>query len=326
MWSPWNPSRPLRRAALALALLAGMALLAGCGATAGSASLAPSSSSYGTIHSAAGSATTSGAAASASYAASTPDAKSSQSSGQYLIKGLNVSMTVPNTTSTAADLQSWIATADPQSQSAGATYNQDGDSYDISLTFSVSVSHYAQVKAYLTEYAAQHKGKLITLRESVQDVTNDYVDTQSQLANLRVEQTRLQTLMSRAASLNDILTIEQRLSDVEGQIEQIEAHLNQLNGQTSFYTIQIELLPLATYKPPVAPSWNPGQILHEALVSAQGFGEGLLTLLIWLGVYAIYLVPLGVIIWLSVRFSRRRAARASAPTAGRTTGAEPPAV
>ncbi len=325
MWRLWILSRPVRRGALALALLVGVALLAGCGVNAGTASQA-SSAPYGTTHSAAGGASGSGATVyGPNVPAATPGAKSSQSSGQSLIKALNVSLTVPNTTTTADDLQTWITTNDPQAQSAGATFNQDGDSYDISLTFSVAASRYTQVKAYLATYAAQHKGKLITLQESVQDVTNDYVDSQSQLANLRVEQTRLQTLMGQAASLNDILTIEQRLTDVEGQIEQIEAHLNRLNGQTTFYTIQIQLLPLATYKPPVAPSWNPGDVFHQALASAQGFGQGLLTLLIWLGVYAVYLVPLGVIIWLAVRFSRRRATRLAAPTARPTIGGAPPA-
>jgi len=300
-----------------------MALLAGCGATAGTASQASSASFSGPQRSAAGGTTASGAAYGPNQVA-TPGSTSSSSSAQYLIKALNVSMTVPDTTAAAADLQNWISANDPQAQSAGATYSQDGDSYDISLTFSVAASHYAQVRSYLTNYAAQHKGKLITLHESVQDVTNDYVDSQSQLANLRVEQTRLQTLMSRAASLNDILTIEQRLSDVEGQIGQIEAHLNQLSGQTTFYTIQIQLTPLATYKPPVPQTWNPGGIFHQALSSAQGFGEGLLTLLIWLAVYAVYLVPLGVIVWLVARFMRRRAARLAAPATARATSPAPP--
>ncbi len=155
-------------------------------------------------------------------------------------------------------------------------------------------------------------------------MTNDYVDTQSQLANLRVEQKRLQTLMSQSASLSDLLAVEQRLSDVEGQIEQIQAHLSQLNGATTFYTIQIQLAPSATYKPPVTQPWSPSAIFHQALASAQAFGEGLLTLAIWLLVYAIYIVPALLIVWFAWRMWRRRAARRVAPVAapsGRLSGA-----
>ncbi len=319
----WNPVHVARgrltghagaRVALAAGLLAGLALLAGCGAatngTAGSAQ--PFS---GAQHSVAGGSASYGA--NTSTGASTPVASSnpaSQPSAQYLIKALNVGMTVPDTRATANDLQRWITTTDPKAQSAGSTYSQDGDQYDILLTFNVEASLYPQIKSYLTGYADQHKGKLLGLQETVQDVTNDYIDSQSQLANLRVEQTRLQTLMSQAGSIADILTIEQRLTDVEGQIEQIEAHLNQLNGQTTFYSIQIQLTPLSSYVPPITQPWNPGVVFHHALTSAQAFGQGLLTLLIWLAVYAIYIIPLCVIIWLVVRFMRRRSARLAAPT------------
>jgi tetrahydromethanopterin S-methyltransferase subunit G len=186
----------------------------------------------------------------------------------------------------------------------------------------VQASLYPQIKSYLANYAGQHKGKLISLQETVQDVTNDYLDTQSKLSNLLTEQKRLQTLMSQAQSLTDLLAIEQRLSDVEGQIEQINAHLAQLSGQTTFYSIQIELTPLSTYVSPTAQAWDPGGIFHDALASAKGFGEGLLTLLIWLVVYAVYIVPLAVISLLVVRYMRRRTARQIAPAAA--PSAEPP--
>lgn len=320
------------RAALVGAALCALALLAGCGASGASGGATNAGLSYGSDTTAqhstasggqapsAGNATGSGAGFGSNSPAATPGATSAQVAPQYLIKSLDVGMAVSDTRSTANDLQSWIVVNDPRAQSAGAIYTQDGNQYDVSLTFQVEASLYPQIKSYLASYADHHKGKLLGLHESVQDVTGSYVDAQSRLANLRVEQGRLQTLMSQAKSINDILTIDQRLTDVEGQIEQIEAQLNQLNGQTTFYTIQIQLTPLSTYVPPVTQPWNPGVIFHNALSSAQAFGEGLLTVLIWLGVYAIYIVPLGVIIWLIVRFWRRRNA-APAP-AGAT---QPPA-
>jgi hypothetical protein len=307
-----------RYAALAGLLLLGLALLAGCGSTTNAAlSGAPN-------HGAAGGNTSS--ASSAVYGPDSPSAPSqatAQPTAQYLIKALNVGMAMPDTRATANALQSWIIATDPKAQSAGTSYSQDGSQYDVSMTFNVEASLYPQIKSYLTGYAGENKGKLIGLHETVQDVSNDYVDSQSRLANLRVEQARLQTLMGQAQSISDILTIEQRLTDVEGQIEQIEAHLNLLNGQTTFYSIQIQLTPLSTYVPPITEPWNPGVIFHSALTSAQAFGEGLLTLLIWLVVYAVYIIPLCVIIWLVVRFTRRRAARLATTTTG---AAPPPAV
>ena len=132
-------------------------------------------------------------------------------------------------------------------------------------------------------------------------MTNDYVDTQSRLTNLRGEQQRLLLLMSSTNTLGDIITIESRLTDVEGQIEDIEAHLNLLKNQTTFYTVTIGLQPIAPITPPPSSTpWSLGQVLHDSWAAALAFGQGLASLLIWVGVFSIYLIPvalLGYFVW-----------------------------
>jgi uncharacterized protein DUF4349 len=224
---------------------------------------------------------------------------SSKSFGpQYLIKSLQVNMLVKDTRQVAAELQSWIAATDPRSTSAGIDYEQAGDNlYTVSMTFSVTSAQYTQIEEYLASYAQQHGGKLLSLHESVQDVTNDYIDTQSRLTNLRGEQQRLLTLLSNTTALGDIITVESKLTDVEGQIEEIEAHLNALKNQTTFYTLTINLQPVtpATPPPPPPSSWSPSQVLHDSWSAAMGFGQGLATLLIWLVVFGIYLIPVALV-------------------------------
>jgi len=227
--------------------------------------------------------------------------KSSLSVGpQYLIKSLQVNMLVKDTRQVASDLQSWIATADPRSTSAGINYEQTYDNfYNVTMTFSVTSTQYTQIEEYLAGYAQQHGGKLTSLHESVQDVSNDYIDSQSRLTNLRGEQQRLLTLLSNTTALGDIITVESKLTDVEGQIEDIEAHLNALKNQTTFYLVTIGLQPMAPVAPPPPSStpWSFGQVLHDAWSTALGFGQGLATLLIWLVVFCIYLIPVALVGW-----------------------------
>ncbi|MEO7002833.1 MAG: DUF4349 domain-containing protein [Ktedonobacterales bacterium] len=253
------------------------------------------------------------AASSASGGASSTPQTGDKVQGQYLIKSLEVDMSVGDPRKVATDLQRWIATTDPHATSAGATYQQVSDNlYDVSLAFSVQSTLYPQIEQYLVSYTQQHGGQLSGLHESVQDATNDYIDTQSRLTTLRAEQTRLLQLLGQSKTLTDTLAIEQNLTDVEGQIEDIEAHLNALNGQLTFYTITINLSP--TGATPIQPqnTWNPGKTLQNALGAAQMFGEWLLSALIWLGVFAMYLVPLLLIVWITRRILRARAARRSA--------------
>lgn len=249
---------------------------------------------------------------------------------QYLIKSLNVMFNVKDTRQAAIQLQSWISATDPRSSSAGSDYKQVSDNlYAVSLTFTVQSTLYPRIYSYLQSYTAQNGGQLVSFSESVQDVTNDYVDNQSRLTNLRGEQQRLLTLMSQAQALNDILNIEQRLTDVEGQIEQIEAHLNSLNGQITFYTVAITLQPLALAGPAPAPkdsSWSPAQIWQGAVAAAVAVGQVLLTITIWLLVFSIYIVPLAVlglgVRWLRKKRMMQRIAPKVAPVAVASTSSQ----
>ena len=241
--------------------------------------------------------------------------KSSTSFGpQYLIKSLQVNMLVKDTRQVASDLQSWIATTDPRSTSAGIDYEQTYDNlYNVTMTFSVTSTQYTQIEKYLAGYAQQHGGKLTSLHESVQDVTNDYIDTQSRLTNLRGEQQRLLTLLSNTTALGDIITVESKLTDMEGQIEDIEAHLNALKNQTTFYTVTIGLQPITpiTSPPPSSTPWSLGQVLHDSWTAALGFGQGLATLLIWLVIFSIYLVPVALVGWFVWRKMRPKSTMTS---------------
>jgi hypothetical protein len=248
--------------------------------------------------------------------------KSSLSVGpQYLIKSLQVNMLVKDTRQVASDLQSWIATADPRSTSAGINYEQTYDNfYNVTMTFSVTSTQYTQIEEYLAGYAQQHGGKLTSLHESVQDVSNDYIDSQSRLTNLRGEQQRLLTLLSNTTALGDIITVESKLTDVEGQIEDIESHLNALKNQTTFYLVTIGLQPMAPIAPPPPTStpWSFGQVLHDAWSTALGFGQGLASLLIWVVVFCIYLIPVALVGWFIWR--RIRPKQAVTTTGSSQTG------
>ena len=296
---------------VAMGVLLALVALAGCGAASMTNGPAGSGQQAGLPGS------TTGGQTSFGPAATTAAGQSSTPGPQYLIKALTVSMLFSDTRKVASDLQTWVASADPQSTSAGMDYQQvDTNSYRVAMTFSVAASAYPRVFSYLAGYAQTHSGHLESLHETVQDVSNDFVDTQSRLKNLRTEQDRLLALLSQAQNLNDTLTIEQKLTDVEGQIEQIEAHLNALSGQTTFYDVTVTLDPVGSPSQPTAPNapWNPGQTIHDAFTAALGFGQGLVSVLIWLAFFALYLIPVALVFLLIRRLVRARAARRPAPT------------
>lgn len=226
---------------------------------------------------------------------------------QYLAKTLKVSMQVKDTRKVANELQTWISSADSRAISAGTDYEQVGDnSYDVNLTFSVQSSLYPHIYTYLRDYSSQNGGHLSGFTESVQNVTGDYVDTQSRLKTLHTEQSRLLDLMSHAQAMGDVVTIEQKLTDVEGQIETYEGRLKNLADQVAYYTVQISLEPISvTPPPPAEPGWSLGQVFQQAFAASIVFAQVLLTFLIWLLAFVWYAIPVVIIVWLIKRFKLR---------------------
>jgi len=80
------------------------------------------------------------------------------------------------------------------------------------------------------------------------DVTEEYIDVETRLANSRkVEQTYLK-LLRRTNTIEDILKIEQKLGEIRTDIESTEGRLKYLNHQVSFSTISLNVYQNLDYK------------------------------------------------------------------------------
>lgn len=78
--------------------------------------------------------------------------------------------------------------------------------------------------------------------EDTQEVTEEYTDLQSRIRNLEATEGRYLDLLSRATTISDILSLEDRLTSVRGQIEQAQGRINVLDDLTDFATISIRLV------------------------------------------------------------------------------------
>ena len=74
-----------------------------------------------------------------------------------------------------------------------------------------------------------------------QDVTDEYVDSQSRLTGLRAAETRLLELMAQAASVKDALSVQSELSSLQTEIERIEGRLKYLEQTAAYSLVKIAL-------------------------------------------------------------------------------------
>ena len=69
-------------------------------------------------------------------------------------------------------------------------------------------------------------GRVISREESATDVTESYYDTQARLETQQALMARLQALVTDAADLSDLLTLESQIAETQYQIDRLQSSLN----------------------------------------------------------------------------------------------------
>ena len=89
--------------------------------------------------------------------------------------------------------------------------------------------------------AMESLGTVVQKNSSGTDITDQYADTESRVRNLKVQETRILELISKAEKLEEIVTLEARLSDLRYQIESYENSLKNFDRLLSFSRISLNI-------------------------------------------------------------------------------------
>ncbi len=134
---------------------------------------------------------------------------------------------------------------------------------------------------------------------SQKDVTLDYVDLESHKAALEAEETSLLTLLENAMSIEDIIAIQSRLTDVRYQLESMDSQLRTMDNLIDYATIYLNVEEVETYTPVEEPSMGE-RISTGFKQSLKQVGTGFKNLVIFVVVNSPYLVIWAVIITVTI--------------------------
>ena len=87
----------------------------------------------------------------------------------------------------------------------------------------------------------KENANVTNISESTEDITLSYVDVESRKAALETEQGRLLELLEKAETVEDIITIESRLSEVNYQLESYTSRLRTMDNQVDYSTVHINI-------------------------------------------------------------------------------------
>lgn len=152
---------------------------------------------------------------------------------------------------------------------------------------------------------------------SGEDVTDQYVDLQAQLTNLEATRDRIKSFLDQAKTVDEALKINQQLSDIEAQIEQVKGRMNYLADRSAFSTVNIQIEPeLPPFTPTPSPTprptstpvpWKPVETIKESAKTVTVAYQGIIDFLIWFFMVLVpILLPPALIIWGVIRLLRRK--------------------
>lgn len=192
---------------------------------------------------------------------------------QRIVKTGEITLEVDNVAETLGRVRAMVAELN------GYVGGSQAGTLEESATLTVRIP----APAFDTALARLHELDAEVVAEATreQDVTNQVVDVAARIDNLQASEASYRELVARAEEIEDILAVQSRLDAVRGEIEQLQAQLDALEGQASLSTLTITLVPRAEPLTAQAETWDPGAQLDRALAALVGFGQGLADVLIW---------------------------------------------
>jgi len=113
-----------------------------------------------------------------------------------------------------------------------------------------------------------------------EDVTDSYIDLESRLSNIQLQEVRLQEILELATSVEEILDVEAELERIRGEIEQITGQLVYLDSRIELATITVRMNEAIEAKQSLIPNVNWWTPVNHGLNALFVILQGLLSITI----------------------------------------------
>lgn len=149
--------------------------------------------------------------------------------------------------------------------------------------------------------------KVIDEKLEGEDVTDQYIDIETRLKTLYKTKARFEEIMEKATQIQDILYVQREIINLQSQIDS-------LKGQQQYYEKNAQMAKLTVYLStdelalPYAPSelWRPQVIFKQAVRSLIASLRKMVTILIWVIVYSVIWLPVGLVVFFFYLLYRKR--------------------
>lgn len=186
------------------------------------------------------------------------------------------------------------------SEVSGNSYSVENDSRYASIVIRIPST---ELDSFVT--SVKEMGNVVNSTESAEDITLQYVDVKSHKNALEVEQERLIAILKDAKKLEDIIKIEERLSDIRYEIESYESKLRTFDNLVDYSIITLNIDEVKHITP------VEDETVLQRIKSGLGttffhIKTGAQNFVVWFVVNLPYLIFFGIIIGVILLITKRR--------------------
>jgi len=217
--------------------------------------------------------------------------------GRAVIATANISIQTKTYDAFSAALKAELKTM------GGYTNAFDEWNYDSNRHASVTARVPSQkLDAFLD--SLEENGTVISRSINTADVTDEMIETGSRKQALQAEEAALLTILEKAQTVEDIIRVQDRLSNVRSELESYLQKLQSLQNQVAYSTVNIDVQEVNRI---TTPTQKFGALASSGfLASLRNIGSGLRNFALWFIGAIPWLVLLAIPTVLVIWFIRRR--------------------
>lgn len=198
-------------------------------------------------------------------------------------------------------LDQYLGFIENASMTGRSYYNEYYDSFSgrtADFVLRVPTDQYENLTASLDTL-----GAVTYLTTTSENVSSEYADIESRLNALRVKEERILALLEQATTMEDIIYLEEKLSEVIYQIESYTTNRNYLDSQINYSTINLTLVEVeqirsdstaAAFSEKISTSFADSVKILVATIKSLIIAFVILTP--WLAILAIIVLPIIIVV------------------------------
>ena len=191
---------------------------------------------------------------------------------------------------------------------SGSSYYSNTTFRYAEYTIRVPVENFAALTGSL-----EVLGNIVSQSANADNITTQFTDVQARLDTYELEEERLLAMLEQAETVEDMITIESRLSDVRYEIESLTSTLRNWQNQVDYSTVSLSIEEVEELSTQVSAQRTYWERMWDGLASTfEGIGDFFKGLLMFVVVALPVIIILGVItivIVLIVRASKKKKAK-----------------